>query len=212
MDTTQQQQLIELLRDSALGDSQAFKKLYQETSPYLYAVALKMMRAQSAADDVMQDAFVQIWHRAGDYHSERGSVLTWLSSIVRYRGIDALRKSGNDAPLPAELSNEMARSELPSILTAELSAEDAEGAAGPLGSAVAADDARQLQECMSRLSETQKQSVALAFFHGLTHQELSVSLALPLGTIKSRLRRSLKRLKDCLVELGYANEISSRTG
>lgn len=205
MDTKRNQVLSKLLRDTAAGDSLAFQRLYDETSPFLYALAVKTMRAQSSADDVLQDAFVQIWHRAADYHSERGNVLAWLSAIVRYRAIDALRKQRNDAPLDGAWQS--ASEDINAVDTSDDGDDGPRGPAGPLSSAMAADDSRFLKRCLSRLSESQKQSVALAFFHGMTHQELSASLALPLGTIKSRLRRGLQRLKECLGEIGYSNEI-----
>lgn len=163
------------------------------------------MRSQSTADDVLQDAFVQVWHRAADYHSERGNVLAWLSAIVRYRAIDALRKQRHDAPIDGNWQT--ASADIDAIATGDDDNDSPGGSAGPLSSAMAADDSRFLKRCLSRLSDSQKQSVALAFFHGMTHQELSESLALPLGTIKSRLRRGLQRLKECLGELGFGNEI-----
>ena len=84
--------LKQLLRSTAQGDGAAFKALYDESSPRLLAVALTMMKDSALAEDVLQDAFVQVWHRAGEFHADRGSVLTWLTTIVRYRAIDLLRK------------------------------------------------------------------------------------------------------------------------
>lgn len=209
MNADRNQVLAKLLRDTAAGDSLAFQTLYDDTSSYLYALALKLMRGQAAADDVLQDAFVQVWHRASDYHSERGRVIGWMSSIVRYRAIDALRKQHHDVPFDDAL--ESVTSEIQRFEASGDVNDDAGGLGTPVASAIAADDSRYLKKCLSRLSDSQKQSVALAFYHGMTHQELSDCLALPLGTIKSRLRRGLQRLKECLGELGYGNEISSRT-
>ena len=90
------EKLTQLLRATAQGDAQAFKVLYDDASPRLHAVALTMMRDPGLAEDVLQDAFVQIWHRARDYHADRGSVFTWLTTIVRYRAIDLLRKLKHD--------------------------------------------------------------------------------------------------------------------
>ena len=190
--------LRRLLHRVADGDPTAFRKLYDATSPHLYAIALKMMRGHAAADDVLQDAFVQVWHRAGDYHVERGRVIAWLATIVRYRAIDRLRGRRSGMPLDESPGG--------------MDPIDPDAAAGPLNSAMAADDSRFLSRCLERLSDTQQQSVALAFFHGLTHAELADSLALPLGTIKSRLRRSLQRLRECLEAIGFTDEISSGTG
>ena len=194
--------LARLLRDTAAADSRAFRRLYDETSPRLYALALKLTRSATAAEDVLQEAFVQVWHRAADYHAQRGSVMAWLSSIVRYRAIDMLRKRRNDEPLDQSAIDSAA---------AELGRVEP-GADNPISTAIATEDSAYLQECLSRLSNSQQQSIALAFFHGLTHRELAERLLLPLGTIKSRLRRSLQKLKECLGNLGYSDEISSGTG
>lgn len=198
MDTESNEELTRLLSATATGDRRAFNRLYDKTSPYLYAIAIRLVQRRSAADDVLQDAFVQVWHRAGDYHVQRGSVLGWMTALVRYRAIDILRKNRNDTPLDENTLN---------VAGASLEPGNADDAA--LATAAASEDADFLHECVSRLSGSQRQSVALAFFHGLTHQELADRLALPLGTIKSRLRRSLKRLKACLDDLGYKNELST---
>ena len=200
----QERQLVGLLRETAAGDSLAFRRLYDDASPYLYAIALKMMRNRPAADDVLQDAFVQVWRRAGDYNPERGSVFAWLTSIVRYRAIDSLRKDRGDTILDEDT--------IASTLVQFDGTDDAQtedGSSGPVASAIADEDAEYIRECLERLSGSQKQSVALAFFHGLTHSELADCLAMPLGTIKSRLRRSLARLRECLGQLGYMHEIST---
>lgn len=209
METTLDETLIDLLQATARGDSKAFKRLYDETSPHLYAIALKMMREKALAEDVLQDAFVQIWHRARDYHTDRGAVLTWMTTIVRYRAIDLMRKrrTGGGRERLTPIDPDDAELDFPEAADTA----DADGSS-PLSSAIANEDSRRLERCMKRLSEEQKRSVALAFFHGLTHRELSECLAEPLGTIKSRLRRSLARLKECLTNLGEPHEISGRAG
>ncbi len=207
MTDTPDEKLRQLLRATARGEANAFKTLYDATSPRLLAVALTMMRDSGLAEDVLQDAFVQVWHRAGEFHADRGSVLTWLTTIVRYRAIDLLRKlrrdgsSGNRPPIDVDPDD-----------IDYLQQRNAEGAddgtqAGPLACAISREENSRLRDCIDRLSNNQQQSVALAFFRGFTHQELADCLAEPLGTIKSRLRRSLLRLKDCLETLGNGNEI-----
>ena len=190
------EELLRLLTATAGGDRRAFNQLYDATSPYLFAVAIRLMHRRASAEDVLQDAYVQVWHRAGDYHTQRGTVLGWMTALVRYRAIDMLRKNRKDTPFDPDVHG---RAE-------DLSqAENAGDAA--LRSAEAGENADFLKECVSRLSGSQRQSVALAFFQGLTHAELALRLAQPLGTVKSRLRRSLKRLKDCLKNLGYNDEL-----
>ena len=210
MSETRNENLKRLLRATAQGDARAFKSLYDETSPQLHAVALTLMRDAGLAEDVLQDAFVQVWHRAGDFHVERGSVFTWLTTIVRYRAIDMLRKRGHDGPGgktapidvdPADIDF-LRRSDAGEAGTQEF---------GPLAGAISSEENSKLHDCINRLSNNQQRSVALAFFRGLTHQELADCLAEPLGTIKSRIRRSLSRLKECLESLGESNEIRRGT-
>ena len=195
-------ELKHLLRATAQGDGAAFRALYDDTSSRLLAVAFTMMRDASLAEDVLQDSFVQVWHRAGEYHSDRGGVLTWLTTIVRYRAIDLLRRRSHDGhdhkaqPVDADhvafdyLANR-------SRIDHEQDLQNS-----PLGTAISIEENTNLRNCVERLSNRQQRSVALAFFRGFTHQELADHLEEPLGTIKSRLRRSLVRLKDCLEVLG----------
>ena len=201
------EKLKQLLRATAQGDGAAFRALYDETSPRLLAVAYTMMRDSSLAEDVLQDAFVQVWHRASEFHADRGSVLTWLTTIVRYRAIDLLRRrrhgglSGMSQPInvdPADIDYLRSRD-------GEDYVDDSE--AGPLANAISSEENTNLRDCVERLSNSQQKSIALAFFRGFTHQELADCLAEPLGTIKSRLRRSLLRLKECLKTLEDGIEI-----
>ena len=198
MTTEKNEQLLRLLSATGAGDRRAFSRLYKETAPYLYAVAIRMVNRRAAAEDVLQDAFVQVWHRAGDYHAQRGSVIGWMTALVRYRAIDRLRKRQSAAPIDEDTLTSAAG------LLGSTSADDT-----AMSTAVASEDADYLNKCVARLSGSQRQSVALAFFRGLTHAELAPRLALPLGTVRSRLRRSLKRLKECLDDLGYYNELST---
>ena len=197
---TPNDKLKKLLRATAQGDGAAFRTLYDDTSARLFAVALAMMRDNSLAEDVLQDSFVQVWHRASEYHAERGSVLTWLTTIVRYRAIDLLRKRGREGP--ANKTPPIDVDPLDIDYLANRHHNDDETPTGPLASAISFEEQINLHNCVERLSNSQQRSVALAFFNGFTHQELADCLAEPLGTIKSRLRRSLMRLKDCLESLG----------
>lgn len=203
-------QLGHLLRATAHGDATAFKSLYDVTAPRLHAVALTMMRDAELAEDVLQDAFVQIWHRAGDYHADRGSVLAWMTTIVRYRGIDLLRRrrSGR-AGQGGDMSVDPATIDY--IQDGGTGDEPGSKQPGPLARAMSSELNALLRDCIERLSNKQQRSIALAFYRGLTHQELADSLAEPIGTIKSRLRRSLQRLKDCLEPLNSDNAIHART-
>lgn len=165
--------LLSWIARTGQGDRAAFSQLYAATSGTLLAVALRLLRDRARAEDALQDAFVQIWHKASEYHAGRGPVLGWLVSIVRYRAIDQLRRDGRIAVQNSD---------------AELADE----------SLVAAAEHEDLRDCIERLSGSQQQSIALAFFEGLTHEQLAHRLASPMGTIKSRIRRGLARLRECL--------------
>ena len=209
MSQISEEKLTQLLRATAQGNSLAFKTLYEDTSPRLHAVALTMMRDPGLAEDVLQDAFVQIWHRARDYHADRGSVFTWLTTIVRYRAIDMLRKRRHDKSSGEMRTIDVDPTDIDFLDSTD--ADDDRSHIGPLAGAITSEDNAMLRNCIARLSENQQRSVSLAFFRGFTHQELADCLAEPLGTIKSRLRRSLLRLKECLENLGEGNEIQRGT-
>jgi len=176
----EQLQLLPLIRATSGGDALAFEQLYQRTAARMFAVSLKLLRRRDWAEDVLQDAYVRIWHRAGDYHTERGSVLTWMFSILRYRAIDQLRATRRESPYDAAVD------------------EPADDAPGPQQMSIAIDDRRLLMHCMGTLSEDHRRSVMLAFFEGLTHEQLTDRLSVPLGTVKSWVRRGLMALRKCL--------------
>ena len=203
--------LAKLLRGTARCDLKAFRSLYDETSPRLHAVALTMIRDASLAEDVLQDAFVQIWHRAGDYHAERGSVFTWMTTLVRYRSIDLLRKRKHDARTGRTRTISVDPDDIDYLELGVVGSESPSSPEGPLARALSDEDNVMLRDCIGRLSGEQQRSVSLAFFRGLTHHELAECLSEPLGTIKSRLRRSLSRLKDCLHGLGKEDDLRTST-
>lgn len=169
--------LARLLARSAQGDRAAFKRLYEDTAPRVFGLLLKMIRERTAAEDVLQETYLRVWHRAGDYHADRGQVISWLVSIARYRALDLLRARRAGAE-PPEL---------------ELAAEQ-----WPDGVLSTTAEAGALRRCLDTLSSDQRQSIAFAFFHGLSHGELARRLGTPLGTVKTWIRRGLARLKDCL--------------
>ena len=179
----QHEQLLLLLRQSARGNQAAFHRLYELSSPRLYAVALRIMRQSDLADEVLQETYVKIWYNARDYISERGSVLTWMVSILRYRAIDRLRK------MKREIVTDSADDKQESI---------SDDKPGPLELINAAVDAKLLHGCLEDLGDKQKHSIALAFFEGLTHEQLSSKLKAPLGTVKSWIRRGLVALRKCI--------------
>ena len=169
-----------LLAATARRDEHAFAKLYDLTCANLNAVALRILKSESAAQDALQDAYVQIWHRAVDYHSAKGTPMTWMASIVRYRALDILRKQKPTAPIET------------------IDTEEMDATLGPLATLLESDMAKLLWACLQELNENQRNSLLLAFYEGLTHDELSVRIDRPLGTVKSWVRRGLQSVKGCL--------------
>ena len=183
-----------LLGRSGLGDREAFATLYGKTSAHLFAVILRINRDRAQAEDILQEVYVNVWRAARTFDAAQSQPLTWLTSIARNRAIDSLRRA-------------QAQPKLQRPFAADAGADDedddvyetvADGSPGPLELLSRAADARALGECMEKLSTLQKQSIALAFFHGLSHAEVAAQLRQPLGTVKSWVRRSLLVLKACL--------------
>jgi len=170
----------ELIEAVQRGSRPALKRLYELESPRLYGIALRMLRRPDLAADTVQDVFVQIWQRAQSFSAERGNAEAWLTSIVRYRAIDQLRKRGRET-----LSDDPTlgdRAEEPDILER-------------------LDDRRlgaSLKRCLDGLDENQRRCVVLAFVDGLSHSDIAARLPAPLGSVKSWVRRGLISLRSCL--------------
>jgi len=181
--------LASLLARTALADQAAFAELYRLTSSQLYAVALRILRDAGAAEEMLQEAYVSIWHHAGSYSAAKSQAQTWLTSIVRNRCLDQLRRREIDT-VTLTRDDEEAELDLP-----------ADGPT-PIEMLLAGADARSVRQCVDALEGTQKQAIALAFYQGLSHAELASHLREPLGTVKSWVRRGLERLKRCLDQAG----------
>ena len=184
-------ELAELLARCGLGDRAAFQHLYERTSGHLYAVVLRIQRDRAVAEDLLQEIYVAVWKNASGFDAARSQPLTWLTSIARNRAIDSLRRAQSQPRLESTTRDD--GDERPDALDAT-----ADAGPGPLELLGRASDARQLGQCIERLSAPQRQSVALAFFDGLSHAEVAAQLKEPLGTVKSWVRRALMTLKSCL--------------
>lgn len=183
--------LARLLERTALADQAAFAELYRLTSSHLYAVALRILRERALAEDIVQEAYVNIWHHAGTFTAARAQAQTWLTSIVRNRCLDELRRRKPDTVT-------MTRGEDESEM------EFREPGATPVELLLAGAEAHAVRDCVDGLEGGQKQAIALAFYQGLSHGELAKHLRQPLGTVKSWVRRGLERLKKCLDGVGFA--------
>jgi RNA polymerase sigma factor (sigma-70 family) len=184
-------ELAHLLARAGLGDRTAFAGLYERTSGHLFAVVLRIQRDRALAEDLLQEVYVSVWKSAAGFDAARSQPLTWLTHIARHRAIDSLRRSATQ-PRTESLHGD---ADDDSDNLADRIASDRPGPLDLLGQA---SDARELSQCMDRLSPPQRQSVALAFFDGLSHAEVAAQLQEPLGTVKSWVRRALATLKTCL--------------
>jgi RNA polymerase sigma-70 factor (ECF subfamily) len=173
------QGLEDLLARTAQGDRAAFQRLYQASAPKLMGVALRILRRADWAEEVLQEGYLSIWARAADYRAGLSAPMTWMTSIVRNRCLDWLRR-----PAP-----EVADEDLDEVESAN---------PGPLAELERAKDARALARCLAGLDAKQRQAIALAFYDGLSHAELASRLRQPLGTVKTWVRRGLLKLKSCL--------------
>ncbi len=170
-------ELQTLVARTVHGDRVAFQALYESTSPTVFGVLQRMLSDRAQAEDVLQDTYVKVWSRAGEYHYERGRVIGWVIGIARNRALDILRAKKRRGEVQS------ADSWPPETIA---------GNSGEL------EQNTVLQQCMERLAAIQQQSIIGAFVHGWTHEELAKLLSLPVGTVKSRIRRGLALLKDCL--------------
>lgn len=171
-----------LLLAVAEGDRRAFEQLYRETSARLFGVCYRILNRRSEAEDVLQEVYTTIWRKAGQFDPTRARAMTWLTMMARNRSIDQLRAAGHDRQaLPMESVPEPEDEALP-----------VEALAG------AAQEAHGLNACLQELQPERRSLIRKAFFDGCTYEELARRDGTPLGTVKSWIRRSLAKLKECL--------------
>jgi len=182
--------LSQLLARSGLGDRAAFATLYDKTSSHLFAVVLRINRDRAQAEDILQEVYVNVWRAASGFDAAQAQPLTWLTSIARNRAIDSLRRAQTQPQLQTATANDDEETDVYDAVADETP--------GPLELLSRAADARALSQCMQGLTAQQRQSVALAFYDGLSHAEVAEKMRQPLGTVKSWVRRALMSLKSCL--------------
>ena len=171
-----------LLTAVAGGDERAFATLYTATSGKLFGVILRILNRRDWAEEVLQEAYMKLWRSAADYRPEKGAPITWMTAIARNSAIDRRRRERGELSLDAVPDRDEWPDPDPS----------------PLDWAIAGAEARRLKACLDELEPPQRDCIVMAMCEGYTHQELAERLDTPLGTIKSWIRRSLARLKDCL--------------
>jgi RNA polymerase sigma-70 factor (ECF subfamily) len=163
-------------------DRAAFARLYRATSAKLHGVALRILRREDWAEEVLQECYVSIWTHAPDYRPGLAAPMTWMTSIVRNRCLDWLRRPRLEVADEDGALTEAAESDHP----------------GPLAELERAKSGQALSRCLGELEARQRQAIALAFYDGLSHAELASHLREPLGTVKTWVRRGLLKLKSCL--------------
>ena len=173
---------MELVLQVGRGDRAAFGRFYDRFAPLVFSFAMRMLQQRAAAEDLLQEVFLQIWREAASYSAERGSPEAWIITITRSRAIDKLRsirrRDKSFVPMEGPSGKEY----------------DGEMESG----APASDSKIMVNSALSQLSESQRQVLELAYFDGLTQSEIAERLKEPLGTVKTRMRAALGRLRDLL--------------
>jgi RNA polymerase sigma-70 factor (ECF subfamily) len=169
----------------ARGDRAALRRLYEQEGRYLLGVALRIVRDRATAEDVLHDAFMNIWTRAATFDASRGAGRGWMYGIVRHRALDAVRAGARTVSTDEEAMDAL---------------RDDEDAAAPDMVdvfAVRADLGR-LDDCLERLDTAKRNCVLYAYLDGCTHSEIAERLGAPLGSVKAWIRRGLSSLRECL--------------
>lgn len=180
------EQLRAWLLGAAQKDARAFRALYDATSPKLFGFALRITGKRELAEEALQDAFVAIWHGAAGYRQHLSAPMTWMTTIVRNKALDQLRRHAGDVAIDG------------APFDSDVIAALQDPRTSPIEALLVSRDAKALAWCMSRLEGLHRQVVGLAFFHDLSHSEVAQQMAMPIGTVKTWIRRSLERLKTCL--------------
>jgi RNA polymerase sigma-70 factor (ECF subfamily) len=175
----------EYVRRCVLEDAAALGNLYDESSSLVYSLALRVLRNEADAEEVTLDVYTQVWRKAAGYDPERGSVTAWLLTIARSRSIDKVRSRVGRTSLERPL---------------EESSETRTDAADPEEHTVMSQQRRRGLAALNTLKPEQRQPLELAYFSGLSHSELAARLGLPMGTVKTRIRLGMMKLRELLVD------------
>lgn len=175
------EELNRLLQQAGRSDQQAFSEIYRRTSSKLFGVCLRMLRDRGAAEEVLQEIYITVWHRAASFDASKASAITWLTALSRNKAIDRLRQHREELTDDPRTLDDIV-DEQPS----------------PATQAQTSQEQRRLADCLDALEPQQRSSVREAFFSGATYNELATRCKVPLGTMKSWIRRSLMQLRTCL--------------
>ena len=180
--TSRRKQLSEALQRAGRGEKPALESIYLATSAKLFGICLRILHDRQEAEDVLQEVYVSVWRRAASFDPARASPITWLATLARNRSIDRLRSLKRTAGFdPVEAAAEVADDRPDALATIE-----------------SREDARLLAGCIGELEDRTQVAIRSAFFGGLTYSDLADRAEVPLGTMKSWIRRGLMKLKECL--------------
>ena len=180
------EQLMALIDRVAERDESALKTLYDLTSGKLYGLSMRVVRNNEWAEDALQDTFLQIWRNAPDYRASLSPPMAWLGLIVRSRSLDLLRR------------RKAAREHLTDEIDETMADTMAGDSPNPMDTSLASEQAWALHQCLGKLENKQREVVSLAYLRDLSHGELAEQLKLPLGTVKTWIRRGLDQLRTCM--------------
>lgn len=189
--STTNDDLARWLARVALRDRAAFEQVYRATSAHLLSVAFRILNQRERAEEILQEAFMNVWHNAASYNAAMASPMTWLINIVRNKAIDALRSGKTERASTIELDDE----------AMQIAADETQQPQTLLEESL---QRLKIDGCMAELSAQQRQALALAYYRGLVHTEIAASIGAPLGTVKAWVRRGLDKLKGCLEAAGVA--------
>jgi RNA polymerase sigma-70 factor (ECF subfamily) len=176
-----------LLRCVARGDPAALSRIYAQTVAQLYAIAWALLRSREDAEEIVCDVYVQVWQRASSYDATRGSVMAWLAVMTRHRALDRLRQRR-----PSTSLDDCNNPEAMALHGESMSPEDI---------LTTFQTGSRVRRALEQLPAQRRELLGLAFFRGLSHQEIADAVGLPLGTVKSHVRRALATLQVALTDL-----------
>lgn len=183
---TPQEELMALLDRVAQQDAAALKRLYECTSSKLYGLALRIVSRREWAEDVLQETYLAFWRLAVDYRASLSPPMAWMGLVLRSRALDYLRRRAAE------------REQLMDELDAPLAERLAGESPSPMDTAQAGEQAWALHQCLRQLEARQREVLSLAYLRELSHGELAARLRLPLGTVKTWIRRGLEQLRACM--------------
>jgi len=177
---------IALIQCIAQGDQQALAPLYDETSRLVYSLALRILRDHALAEEATMDVYLQVWRQAQSFSPDRGKPSAWLLKMARSRAIDLLRRGARKRRLEESL---------------EAAVSIAAKTQNPEQASLLREEQRRTRKALARLNPEQREAIEIAYFAGLSHTEIAHVLGLPLGTIKTRIRTGMLKLRESLVTL-----------